>query len=98
MSKSDTPDSAKRDYRGTLFLPNTPFPMKAGLPDAEPKWLARWEEMGLYERLRQTAKGRPLFVYWSYPPGEGERHFGALGGIAAFFTGTRWSRTLLPVR
>jgi signal peptidase I len=43
-------------------------------------------------------KGRPLFVYWSYPPGEAQRHFGALGGIAAFFTGTRWSRTLLPVR
>ena len=43
-------------------------------------------------------KGRPLFVYWSYPPGEAQRHSGALGGIAAFFTGTRWSRTLLPVR
>jgi len=42
-------------------------------------------------------KGRPLFVYWSYPPGEAQRHFGAFGGIAAFFTGTRWSRTLLPV-
>jgi len=43
-------------------------------------------------------KGRPLFVYWSYPPGEAQRHSGALGAIASFFTGTRWSRTLLPVR
>ena len=43
-------------------------------------------------------KGRPLFVYWSYPPGEAQRHSGAFGGIAAFFTGTRWSRSLLPVR
>jgi signal peptidase I len=43
-------------------------------------------------------KGRPLFVYWSYPPGEAQRHTGAFGWISAFFTGTRWSRTLLPVR
>ena len=54
---SDTKDSdSKRDYRATLFLPSTDFPMKAGLPEAEPKWLKRWEEMGLYAKLREAAK------------------------------------------
>lgn len=43
-------------------------------------------------------KGRPLFVYWSYPPGGGPRRGGPLGWIADFFASTRWSRTLLPVR
>jgi signal peptidase I len=43
-------------------------------------------------------KGRPLFVYWSYPPGGGPRRGAAFGRIADFFASTRWSRTLLPVR
>jgi signal peptidase I len=43
-------------------------------------------------------KGRPLFVYWSYPPGGGSRRGGAFGGIVDFFRSTRWSRTFLPVR
>jgi signal peptidase I len=43
-------------------------------------------------------KGRPLFVYWSYPPGGGPRRGAALGWIADFFSSTRWSRTLMPVR
>ena len=44
----------------TLFLPSTEFPMKAGLPDAEPKWLKRWEEMGLYaQAARRARKARP---------------------------------------
>ena len=51
MSDTKSPDAkdadTKHDYRATLFLPATDFPMKAGLPDAEPKWLKRWEEMGL---------------------------------------------------
>jgi isoleucyl-tRNA synthetase len=55
------------DYRATLFLPATDFPMKAGLPEAEPKWLARWAEMDLYGRLRARAKGRPLFVLHDGP-------------------------------
>ncbi len=70
------PDS-KRDYRGTLFLPQTDFPMKAGLPEAEPKWLARWQEMKLYERLRERAKGRPLFILHDGPPyANGDIHIG----------------------
>jgi isoleucyl-tRNA synthetase len=55
------------DYRATLFLPATDFPMKAGLPEAEPKWLARWAEMDLYGKLRSRAKGRPLFVLHDGP-------------------------------
>ena len=55
------------DYRATLFLPATDFPMKAGLPEAEPKWLARWAEMDLYGQLRSRAKGRPLFVLHDGP-------------------------------
>ena len=75
---ADAPDSeTKRDYRATLFLPTTDFPMKAGLPDAEPRWLKRWEEMGLYEKLRANAKGRPLFVLHDGPPyANGDIHIG----------------------
>ncbi len=73
---SDKPEKAAEspDYRATLFLPATDFPMKAGLPEAEPKWLARWAEMDLYGKLRAKAKGqeesgkkRPLFVLHDGP-------------------------------
>jgi len=77
MSKSDMSDTAARDYRGTLFLPETDFPMKAGLPEAEPKWLKRWEEMGVYAKLREAARGRPLFVLHDGPPyANGDIHIG----------------------
>ena len=46
--------SEKRDYRDTVFLPKTDFPMKAGLPAKEPKIAARWEEEGLYQQLREA--------------------------------------------
>ncbi|MBV9542587.1 MAG: isoleucine--tRNA ligase, partial [Alphaproteobacteria bacterium] len=76
MSKTDTTTEA-RDYRATLFLPTTDFPMKAGLPEAEPKWLARWEAMDLYGRIRKAAKGRKLFVLHDGPPyANGEIHSG----------------------
>ncbi|MEI9889031.1 MAG: isoleucine--tRNA ligase [Rhizomicrobium sp.] len=76
MSKTDTTTEG-RDYRATLFLPETSFPMKAGLPEAEPKWLARWEAMDLYGRIRKAAKGRPLFVLHDGPPyANGEIHSG----------------------
>ncbi len=64
---SDSPAKTARDYRATLFLPATGFPMKAGLPQAEPKWLERWEAMDLYGRIRKAAKGRPLFVLHDGP-------------------------------
>jgi isoleucyl-tRNA synthetase len=66
-----------RDYRDTLFLPTTDFPMKAGLPVREPEWLARWEKLGLYERLREEAKGRETFVLHDGPPyANGDIHIG----------------------
>jgi isoleucyl-tRNA synthetase len=60
--KPETPD-----YRATMFLPATDFPMKAGLPEAEPKWLARWAEMDLYGKLRARAKGRTLLILHDGP-------------------------------
>jgi isoleucyl-tRNA synthetase len=74
MSDTETP---ARDYRATLFLPATDFPMQAGLPKAEPAWLARWEAMDLYGRIRKAAKGRKLFVLHDGPPyANGEIHSG----------------------
>ncbi|HSK41304.1 MAG TPA: hypothetical protein VK943_16185, partial [Arenibaculum sp.] len=57
-----------RDYSETLFLPKTDFPMRAGLPQREPEILKRWDEIGLYKRLRERAKGRPLYVLHDGPP------------------------------
>ena len=53
-----TKSGSARDWSATLFLPKTEFPMKAGLPQREPQLLERWDEMDLYERLREAAKGR----------------------------------------
>ncbi|HEX2591492.1 MAG TPA: isoleucine--tRNA ligase [Rhizomicrobium sp.] len=76
MTTADS-ESTARDYRATLFLPKTDFPMKAGLPQAEPQWLARWEGTDLYGRIRKAAKGRPLFVLHDGPPyANGEIHSG----------------------
>ena len=47
-----------RDYRDTLFLPATEFPMRGGLPKREPDWIKRWDDMKLYEQLRTDAKAR----------------------------------------
>jgi len=75
--KPTNPDKPSRDYRATLFLPETDFPMKAGLPEAEPKWLARWADMDLYGLMRKAAKGRPLFILHDGPPyANGEIHSG----------------------
>jgi isoleucyl-tRNA synthetase len=72
-----TDSDVKRDYRPTLFLPTTDFPMKAGLPTAEPRWLQRWEEMKLYERLREKAKSLPQFILHDGPPyANGDIHIG----------------------
>ncbi|MEM8987469.1 MAG: isoleucine--tRNA ligase [Pseudomonadota bacterium] len=72
----DSQDGA-RDYKSTLFLPETDFPMRAGLPKKEPELLARWAEMGLYKRLREDAAGRPQFVLHDGPPyANGHLHTG----------------------
>ena len=72
-----TDETAKRDYRDTVFLPKTDFPMKAGLPQKEPGILARWEEEGLYQQLREARKGREKFILHDGPPyANGNIHIG----------------------
>ena len=69
--------SEKRDYRDTVFLPKTDFPMKAGLPQKEPGIAARWEEMNLYRSLRDTRAGREKFILHDGPPyANGDMHIG----------------------
>jgi isoleucyl-tRNA synthetase len=66
-----------RDYRSTVFLPQTPFPMKGDLPKREPGWLQRWAEIGLRDRLRTQSKGQPKFVLHDGPPyANGPLHIG----------------------
>lgn len=75
----ETTEKDGPDYRDTLFLPQTDFPMRAGLPKREPEWLARWEKMGLYKRLREQAvqENRPRFVLHDGPPyANGNLHMG----------------------
>jgi isoleucyl-tRNA synthetase len=68
---------SERDYSETLFLPRTDFPMRAGLPQKEPEILAHWQKIGLYQRLRETAKGRSKFVLHDGPPyANGNIHIG----------------------
>lgn len=65
------------DYKATLFLPETDFPMKGSLPVREPEMLARWEDMNLYGRLRADAKGRKKFILHDGPPyANGNIHIG----------------------
>ncbi|ODT87270.1 isoleucine--tRNA ligase [Phenylobacterium sp. SCN 70-31] len=74
----DAPTTA-RDYRETVFLPETPFPMRAGLPQKEPQILAKWAEQGLYHALRADRQraGAPLFVLHDGPPyANGAIHIG----------------------
>jgi isoleucyl-tRNA synthetase len=69
--------SDARDYSKTLFLPQTEFPMRAGLPQREPEILKRWNEIGLYTRLREKAAGRTKFVLHDGPPyANGNIHIG----------------------
>ncbi len=69
--------SEKIDYSTTLFLPQTDFPMRAGLPENEPKTVARWAAKNMYPRLRADAAGRPLYVLHDGPPyANGNIHIG----------------------
>ena len=70
-------DTNQRDWRETLNLPQTEFPMKAGLPKREPDMLAHWANIGLYNKLRADAKGREKFVLHDGPPyANGDIHIG----------------------
>jgi isoleucyl-tRNA synthetase len=69
--------TTETDYSSTLFLPETNFPMRAGLPEREPTWLKRWEEMNIYALQREQAKDRPLFTLHDGPPyANGNIHIG----------------------
>ena len=73
---TDTAEPA-RDYRDTVFLPKTDFPMKAGLAAKEPAILDRWAKMDLYGRLREQRKGRERFILHDGPPyANGDIHIG----------------------
>jgi isoleucyl-tRNA synthetase len=69
--------SEKPDYRSTVFLPKTDFPMKAGLAQKEPAILARWASEALYKRLREAREGRERFILHDGPPyANGDLHMG----------------------
>src|SRR4051794_9168566 len=74
----ETPDATtKADYRSTVFLPRTDFPMKAGLPQKEPGIAARWESEGLYRQIRESRDGREKVIFHDGPPyANGDIHIG----------------------
>ena len=74
MTESVTPTV---DYRSTLNLPDTPFPMRGDLPKREPQWVQDWNTRGLYKKLREHRQGAPLFVLHDGPPyANGKLHIG----------------------
>lgn len=68
---ADTPE-----YKQTLNLPKTNFPMRAGLPKREPEWLKRWEEIGVYDRLREKEGREPFTLHDGPPYANGHLHIG----------------------
>ena len=72
-----TAPASATDYRSTLNLPDTPFPMRGDLPRREPGWVQQWDKEGLYKRLRDARVGKPLFVLHDGPPyANGQIHMG----------------------
>ncbi len=71
------PDDPKTDYKSTLNLPDTPFPMRGDLAKREPGWVAAWERNDVYGAIRKASKGRPRFVLHDGPPyANGDIHIG----------------------
>ncbi len=69
--------TGKTDYRSTLNLPDTPFPMRGDLPKREPGWVKEWEDKGIYQKLRKARAGAPKFVLHDGPPyANGQIHMG----------------------
>ncbi|MCE8468514.1 class I tRNA ligase family protein, partial [Rhodovulum sulfidophilum] len=64
------------DYKDTLFLPETDFPMRAGLPKREPDWLERWARIGIYDRLREKEGRAPFTLHDGPPYANGHLHIG----------------------
>ncbi|WP_423606884.1 isoleucine--tRNA ligase [Sphingomonas sp. MS122] len=74
---TDSSRAAQPDYRDTVFLPKTDFPMKAGLAAKEPAILERWAKIGVYQRLREQRAGRERFILHDGPPyANGDLHMG----------------------
>ncbi len=72
-----TDDTSKTDYRSTLNLPDTPFPMRGDLPKREAGWVKEWEEKGIYKKLRSARQGAAKFVLHDGPPyANGSIHIG----------------------
>jgi isoleucyl-tRNA synthetase len=77
LRMADQPDTPQQDWRDTVFLPRTDFPMKAGLAQKEPAILAKWAADDLYGQLRQARAGRETFVLHDGPPyANGDIHMG----------------------
>jgi len=81
MAEAPAPTAASPapaiDYRKTLNLPDTPFPMRGDLPKREPGWVKAWSDQGVYKRLREARHGRPRFVLHDGPPyANGQLHVG----------------------
>jgi isoleucyl-tRNA synthetase len=74
---NDAVTDPQRDYRDTVFLPQTGFPMRGDLPKKEPQILAKWDAIDLWSKLRAAAAGRPLFILHDGPPyANGHLHIG----------------------
>src|SRR3990167_1068352 len=74
---SEKRNETQRDFRDTVFLPKTDFPMKAGLPQKEPVILSRWQDEGIYRKLREARAGREKFILHDGPPyANGDMHIG----------------------
>ena len=68
--------TATNEYKNTLNLPETEFPMRAGLPKREPAWLAQWEKIGVYDQLRDKEGRKPFTLHDGPPYANGHLHIG----------------------
>jgi isoleucyl-tRNA synthetase len=74
---TDAGSAGKADYRSTLNLPDTPFPMRGDLPKREPLWVKEWQDKGLYQKLRSARQGALKFILHDGPPyANGQIHMG----------------------
>ncbi|MEO6929082.1 MAG: class I tRNA ligase family protein, partial [Casimicrobiaceae bacterium] len=72
-----TDDAGKTDYKRTLNLPDTPFPMRGDLARREPLWVEQWRQRDVYGAIRRASAGRPRFVLHDGPPyANGDLHIG----------------------
>ncbi|PZU42060.1 MAG: isoleucine--tRNA ligase [Acidovorax sp.] len=77
MSDSNPKNAPASAYRGTLNMPDTPFPMRGDLPKREPGWVKEWDDKGIYKKLRDARSGAPKFILHDGPPyANGQLHIG----------------------